>query len=171
MEKISKHFSFAEFVHSDTAKKKGIKNIPKPEHIINAKILAKNILEKIRIQTGEPIKINSWFRSRKLNKAVGGSFNSQHRRGYAVDIAPTKKHNVLKIAKIIIDYLEYDQLIIENITFNKNKEILHNRRSWVHVSFIEGKNRNKILAWEKRKGYTRIFKKRIVKRFPASSLV
>ena len=56
---LSTHLSLAEFIVSDTAKRNGIDNTPTPEHLENAKILANNLFEKIRVGLGKPIYLSS----------------------------------------------------------------------------------------------------------------
>ena len=84
--KISDHITFAEAIHSNTAKRYSIKNIPNEEQTNNMKMLAEKIFEPLRLWVGGPIKINSMFRSEELNKAIGGSSSSQHCKGMAMDI-------------------------------------------------------------------------------------
>ena len=78
MEKISKNITYNEAVHSNTAKRKGIENIPNAFQLANMKLLAEKVFEPLRLEVGGPIKVNSFFRSPKLNKAIGGSKTSQH---------------------------------------------------------------------------------------------
>ena len=55
-------------------------------------VVAENIFEPLRKFVGGPIKINSFFRSVELNKAIGGSSKSQHCEGRAIDIDDTYGH-------------------------------------------------------------------------------
>lgn len=81
--KLSDHFKFSEFIHTDT----GLYNIPSdPEVICNLKDTA-ILLEELRGYLGyHPIYINSGYRSTAVNKAVGGVSTSDHLKGFAVDI-------------------------------------------------------------------------------------
>ena len=83
---ISKHISYNEAIHSNTAKRFSIENIPNEEQTNNMKNLAAKIFEPLRLWVGGPIKINSMFRSEELNKAIGGSSSSQHCKGMAMDL-------------------------------------------------------------------------------------
>lgn len=85
---MSKHFTYAELLHSDTAEKKGIKNIPEDIDIyMNLHILATWVLEPLRSSMQNiPIYVNSGFRSAEVNALVGGVPNSLHLQGKAVDI-------------------------------------------------------------------------------------
>ena len=86
MENISKHITYAEAIHSQTAKRKCIDNTPNPTQVENMKVLAEKIFEPLREWVGGPIKVNSFFRSPELNEAIGGSKTSQHCKGQAIDI-------------------------------------------------------------------------------------
>ena len=44
MENISKHITYAEAIHSNTAKRKGIDNTPNPTQLENMKITAEKVL-------------------------------------------------------------------------------------------------------------------------------
>lgn len=136
---LSKNLTLAEVIKSDTAKRKGLSNMPTPEHIENFKELAENIFQKIRDHFGAPINISSGYRSAELNKAIGGSLTSQHCKGEAIDIDMdgTSITNA-QIFNYIKDNLNFDQLIWEFGT-DKNPD-------WVHVSYnTKGKQRKQIL--------------------------
>ena len=75
---ISKHISDKEGVYSITATRKGIDNTPDGEQLGNMKLLAEKVFEPLREWVGGPIRVNSFFRSTKLNRAIGGSSKSQH---------------------------------------------------------------------------------------------
>ena len=137
---VTMHFTIEELYASQTAKAKGINNKPSVQQMINLVYLAAYVLEPLRMAMDEPIKIGSGFRCQKLNKAVGGVYNSQHLKGQAADlcidgdIAKGKRwFNYIK------DHLPFDQLIWE-----------HNSKGtyWVHVSFVFpdfGKNRHQVI--------------------------
>ncbi|MGL6023344.1 MAG: D-Ala-D-Ala carboxypeptidase family metallohydrolase, partial [Cetobacterium sp.] len=82
--KISKHFTFKEAIYSDTAKKYKIKNIPNNSEYKNIVYAAKR-MDEIKKALKTEIYVTSWFRSEKVNKKVGGSKNSYHLKGLAVD--------------------------------------------------------------------------------------
>ena len=83
---ISKHISNKESVYSRTATRLGIDNKPNEKQLQNMVTVAEEIFEPLRMWVGGPIKINSFFRSPELNKAIGGSSKSQHCHGQAMDI-------------------------------------------------------------------------------------
>jgi len=146
---LSKNLALAEVTRSETAKRRGISNMPTPEHIENFKKLAENIFQPIRDHFGVPIRISSGYRSAALNKAVGGSSSSQHCKGEAIDIdmdgtAITNK----QIFDFIKANLNFDQLIWEFGT-DANPD-------WVHVSYnSDGAQRKQILKAVKAGGATK----------------
>jgi hypothetical protein len=148
--KLSEHLDLAEVTRSDSAKRKGISNMPTPEHIENFKKLAENIFEPIRKHFGVPIMISSGYRSKALNTAIGGSLTSQHCTGEAIDIDMDGTANGVT-NKMVFDYikdnLSFDQLIFEFGT--------KDAPDWVHVSFeTTGKQRKQILRAVKTGGKT-----------------
>ena len=144
MTQISKHLSFDEATHSDTADKLGIiNNNPNLSVIANMKLLAENVFEPIREHFKTPIYVSSMYRGLNLNQAVKGSITSQHCSGQAMDIDMGDKGKPSN--KEIFDYIKknlvWDQLIFEFGT-DKNPD-------WVHVSFSNVKNRKQILRAKK----------------------
>ena len=145
---LSENLSLAEVVRSETAKRKGVSNMPTPEHIENFKKLAENIFQPIRKHFGKPIHISSGYRSAALNKAIGGAASSQHCTGEAIDIDMdgTAITNA-QIFNYIKDNLNFDQLIWEFGTASNP--------DWVHVSYEStGKQRKQILKALKVNGKT-----------------
>ena len=59
--KISKHISYKEATHSNTATRRRIKNEPNEEELVIMKLLAKKVFEPLRIHFNEPIRVNSFF--------------------------------------------------------------------------------------------------------------
>ena len=88
--KLGKYFNRAEFEHSNTAIRNGIKNQMNAAQLKNAEALCKFVLDPIRDQYDRPLIISSGFRSPALNQLVGGSSTSQHRFGQAADISIIK---------------------------------------------------------------------------------
>ncbi len=94
--KLTQNFSKIEFESRDGS-------IMPSDVIENLKELAKN-LQKLRNHFGEPIHINSAYRSPQHNANIGGSPNSQHLLGKAADITMknfTPKQICLLIEKLI----------------------------------------------------------------------
>lgn len=148
MEKISENISYREAIHSHTAKKLGIKNEPNEAQLENMKLIADKIFQPLREYVGGPIKINSFFRSKALNVAIGGSRTSQHILGLAMDLDDV--HGFKTNAEMfnwIKDNLNFDQLIWE---FGDG-----DNPDWVHVSYVsEEENRNGCLKAERINGKT-----------------
>jgi phosphoribosylaminoimidazole-succinocarboxamide synthase len=145
---LSTNLSLAEMIRSESAKRKGITNNPTPEHIENMKAWALNIFQPIRDHFKIPILISSGYRSKELNKAIGGSQTSQHSKGEAgdLDMDGTSISN-RELFLFIKDNLEFDQLIWEFGT-KANPD-------WVHVSFNpKGNQRKQVLIAKKYAGKT-----------------
>ena len=146
---ISKHISYKEGVHSITAIRKGIDNEPNEEQLANMKLVANNVFEPLRVFINGPIKVNSFFRSPDLNKAIGGSTKSQHCKGQAIDIDDTYgKATNAEMYWWIKENLDFDQMIWE---FGSN-----DNPDWVHVSYVSpDKNRNRCLKAYREDGKTK----------------
>ena len=146
---ISKHISYKEGVHSITAIRKGIDNEPNEEQLANMKLVANNLFEPLRVFINGPIKVNSFFRSPDLNKAIGGSTKSQHCKGQAIDIDDTYgKATNAEMYWWIKENLDFDQMIWE---FGNN-----DNPDWVHVSYVSpDKNRNRCLKAYRDDGKTK----------------
>ena len=139
MVRISKHISSKEGTYSRTALRLGIKNKPNKTQLKNMILLADEVFEPLRTYTNGPIKINSFFRSPELNKAIGGSAKSQHCNGQAIDIDDTYGHlSNAEMFNFIKEHLDFDQMIWE---FGDD-----DNPDWVHVSYVSpDKNRNRCL--------------------------
>ena len=139
MENISKHISYKEGIRSTTADRLGIDNKPGQVELINMEVIAERIFEPLREWVGGPIRINSFYRSPKLNKAIGGSKRSQHIEGRAMDIDDTYGHKTnAEMFNFIKQNLDFDQIIWEFGT--------DDNPNWVHVSYVsEDSNRNRCL--------------------------
>ena len=146
---ISKHISNKESVYSRTAQRLNIDNTPTENHKKNMVELAENIFEPLRSYVGGPIKINSFYRSPDLNKAIGGSSKSQHCNGQAIDIDDTfGRISNAEMYEFIKENLDFDQMIWE---FGNDSN-----PDWVHVSYVsEKENRNRCLQAYKENGKTK----------------
>ena len=131
MNKIN--FKISELIHSEIAERCKISNMPDIKSLDNILNLIVCCLQPIRDVIAKPMIISSGYRSKALNKKVGGSVNSQHLSGQAVDftVKNMKPDEIINIIKK--NNIEFDQLINE---YDK----------WVHVSFNSGKNRKQILC-------------------------
>jgi len=145
---ISKHISDKEGVYSTTATRRGLDNNPSQFELTNMKLLAEKVFEPLREWVGGPIRINSFYRGKALNKAIGGSTSSQHCKGQAMDVddGGCNKTNA-EMYRFIKDELEFDQMIWE---FGDD-----DNPNWVHVSYVsEDKNRNRCLKAYRHNGKT-----------------
>jgi|TARA_R100000664_G_C2749896_1_gene137229 hypothetical protein len=148
MEKISEHISFKEGIKSNTALRLNIDNNPDAYELGNMRTIAQAIFEPLREWVGGPIKINSFFRCKELNSAIGGSERSQHCQGKAIDIDDTYGHKTnAQMFDYIKNNLNFDQLIWE---FGDKKN-----PDWVHVSYVNNnENRGRCLKAYKKNGKT-----------------
>ena len=136
-------------MYSTTALRKGINNTPTDEHLRFMEIIAEEVFEPLRTYVGGPIKINSFYRSPELNKAIGGSTTSQHCKGQAMDIDDTfGKMSNAEMYHWIKENLDFDQMIWE---FGDD-----DNPAWVHISYVSPeKNRNRCLKAYKESGKTK----------------
>jgi len=115
---LTKHFTLEELTHTDHRQ---YDNTPNDAELENLKRLAE-FLEDIKTALdGKPIMVNSAFRSKQVNDAVGSKDTSQHRIGCAVDIRVPGLTPDQVVKTIIASDLPYDQLIRE---FDR----------WTHIS-------------------------------------
>lgn len=116
---ITPNFSLEELT---TTSQRGIDNTPDEKALANLRITALG-MERVRSSLdGNPVHINSAYRSPILNEKIGGSKTSAHCHGWAVDFICPALGSPQKVAKRIIERnIRFDQLIYEG--------------SWVHISF------------------------------------
>ena len=148
MDNISKHISYTEATHSDTAKRHGISNTPNATELASMKRIAERVFEPLRAKIGEPIRINSFFRTQRVNTLIGGSATSQHMKGEAMDISRIgTRYTNADLFWNIRDRLEFDQLIWE---MGNDTE-----PDWIHVSLKASGNRRQVLQAYKASGVTK----------------
>ena len=115
---LTPNFSLEELTHTDHRE---FDNMPDADELANLYRLA-DFLEQVKVVLGgKPIMINSAFRCAEVNKAVGSSDKSQHRRGCAADIRVPGMTPDEVVTAIIESGLPFDQVIRE---FDR----------WTHVS-------------------------------------
>lgn len=137
--RLSKNLTLKEAIKSNTATRLGINNMPEQWEINNLRAVAENVFQPVRDHFGVPIGVSSGYRSKALNKAIGGSKYSQHMIGEALDIDADIYGGVTnaEIFNYIKNNLEWDQMIWE---FGDDEE-----PNWVHVSYKEvGRNRKQL---------------------------
>ena len=116
--KLTEHFSLEELTHTDHRE---YDNTPNDAELENLKRLAEFLEEVKQTLGGRPIMVNSAFRSKQVNDAVGSKDSSQHRIGCAVDIRVPELTPDQVVKAVIASNLKYDQVIRE---FN----------AWTHLS-------------------------------------
>jgi len=139
---LSKNFSLAEMVKSQTAERKGIPNEPDDVQIHSMAMLCESILQPIRDEFGSFI-VSSGFRSPELCLAIGSTIHSQHAKGQAADFEVAGVDNY-ELARWIEANLPFDQLILECYTGGNS--------GWVHCSYVEN-GRGETLTYNKHNGY------------------
>tara|TARA_R100000908_G_C3739236_1_gene136209 strand:- start:428 stop:883 length:456 start_codon:yes stop_codon:yes gene_type:complete len=146
---ISEHISKKEATFSATATRRGIDNTPGEYELQNMELIAEKVFEPLRKYVNGPIKINSFYRSEELNKAIGGSSRSQHCQGRAMDLDDTYGYmSNADMYNYIKDNLDFDQMIWEFGT-EENPD-------WVHVSYVDAdSNRKRCLQAYKEDGKTK----------------
>lgn len=143
--KLSNHLSLAEMINSGTAKRLGISNMPTPDHLENMKYLAEKVFEPIRAYFNMSIHVSSGYRSKDLNKAIGGSQTSFHSIGCAMDIdMDNTSISNKEIFYFILNNLDFTELIWE---FGTN-----DRPDWVHVAIVKNREKEKEVLTSKKVG-------------------
>ena len=115
---LTEHFTLEELTHTDHRE---FDNTPNETELENLKRLAAFLEEVKQALGGRPVMVNSAFRSKQVNDAVGSKDTSQHRIGCAVDIRVPELTPDQVVKTIMASGLGYDQLIRE---FDR----------WTHVS-------------------------------------
>jgi len=115
---LSEHFTFEELTHTDHRE---FSNEPNESETENLKRLAAFLEQVKTVLGGKPIMVNSAFRSKEVNDAVGSKDTSQHRIGCAADIRVPGMTPDEVVKAVIASGLNYDQIIRE---FDR----------WTHIS-------------------------------------
>jgi len=115
---LTEHFTLEELTHTDHRE---LDNTPNDAELENLKRLAKFLEQVKTVLGGKPIMVNSAFRSKAVNDAVGSKDTSQHRIGCAADIRVPSMTPDEVVKAIIASDLGYDQVIRE---FDR----------WTHIS-------------------------------------
>ena len=130
---LSEHFTLAEFTESQTATRRGIDNTPDGACIANMRTHTAPGLERARKLLKNPIFITSGFRSRALNRVIGGSPTSAHVNGMAVDFKCPGFGSPHEVAvRLALSDIDFDQLIFEG--------------RWVHMGFAYTARRQLLTA-------------------------
>ena len=115
---LTEHFTLEELTHTDHRE---FDNIPNDAELENIKRLAEFLEQVKTVLGGKPIMVNSAFRSKQVNDAVGSKDTSQHRIGCAADIRVPSMTPDEVVRAVIASDLGYDQVIRE---FDR----------WTHIS-------------------------------------
>lgn len=126
---ISKNFQYWEFVSSYEAVRLGIKNVPTNAEWKNIEDLVVNVLQPMRDKLGKPVTVNSGFRCKELNDAVGSSDTSFHRLGCAADI-DSDTIPLMDILDAVYSLPKWTEIIAEYFP-----------HGWVHVAYKLGDKR------------------------------
>jgi len=115
---LSQNFTLDELTHTDHRE---LDNTPNDIEINNLKRLAEFLEQVKTVLGGKPVMVNSAFRSKAVNDAVGSKDSSQHRVGCAADLRIPGMTPDVVVKAIIASGIGYDQVIRE---FDR----------WTHVS-------------------------------------
>jgi zinc D-Ala-D-Ala carboxypeptidase len=115
---LTPHFTLEELTHTDH---RTLDNTPNETELANIQRLAEFLEELKTVLGGKPIMVNSAFRSKAVNDAVGSKDTSQHRIGCAADIRVPSMTPDEVVKAVIASGLGYDQVIRE---FDR----------WTHIS-------------------------------------
>jgi len=115
---LTEHFTIEELTHTDHRQ---LDNIPNDAELANLTRLAEFLEQVKTLLGGKPIMVNSAFRSKLVNDAVGSKDTSQHRVGCAADIRVPSMTPDEVVKAVIASDLGYDQIIRE---FDR----------WTHIS-------------------------------------
>ena len=107
---MTPNFTLAELTHTDH---RTLDNTPNDQERANLQRLAE-FLELVKVVLiGKPIMVNSAFRSKAVNDAVGSKDTSQHRLGCAADIRVPGMTPDQVVRAVIAAQLPFDQIIRE----------------------------------------------------------
>ena len=115
---MTEHFTLEELTHTDH---RTLDNTPNETELANIQRLAEFLEELKTVLGGKPIMVNSAFRSKAVNDAVGSKDTSQHRIGCAADIRVPAMTPDQVVRAVIASGIGYDQVIRE---FDR----------WTHIS-------------------------------------
>ena len=118
---LSPNFTLEELTRSEAAARNGWDNTPNESEIENLKRLAALLQDVKAAVGGKPVIINSGFRSKQVNDAVGSNDRSQHRLGCAADLRVPGMTPRQVVEACIEAQVPFDQIILE---FD----------SWTHIS-------------------------------------
>lgn len=133
------HFAWSEVEASVTATARGINNTLPQALEINALYTAWQ-MERVRLVVGTPLVVSSWYRSPRLNGAVGSGSTSAHLLAMAVDFVPDGIDIDRAYERLTRSVLPFDQLIIETSRSGAR---------WIHAGWMRHPRRTVMVAvWD-----------------------
>jgi hypothetical protein len=115
---LTKNFTLEELTHTDHRELDNEPNESEKANLVRLAVFLEQVKELLG---GKPIMVNSAFRSKAVNDAVGSKDTSQHRIGCAADIRVPGVIPDEVVKSIISSDLQFDQVIRE---FDR----------WTHIS-------------------------------------
>ena len=130
---LSPNFTLAELTHTDHRE---FSNEPNASEMANLTRLAAFLEQVKTVLGGKPVMVNSAFRSKAINDAVGSKDSSQHRIGCAADIRVPGMTPDQVVKTVIASGIEYDQIIREfdrwtHISVPNTKEMTPRRQALI----------------------------------------
>jgi hypothetical protein len=130
---LSPNFTLAELTHTDHRE---FNNEPNASEMENLTRLAAFLEQVKTVLGGKPVMVNSAFRSKQVNDAVGSKDTSQHRIGCAADIRVPGMTPDEVVKAVIAAGLGYDQVIREfdrwtHISVPNTKEMTPRRQALI----------------------------------------
>ena len=110
---LSPNFTLEELTRSEAAARNGWDNTPNEAEIENLKRLAALLQDVKAAVGGKPVIINSGFRSKPVNDAVGSKDSSQHRLACAADLRVPGMTPRQVVEACIEAKVPFDQIILE----------------------------------------------------------
>jgi hypothetical protein len=130
---LSEHFTFEELTHTDHRE---FDNTPNAAELENLKRLAAFLEQVKEVLGGKPVMVNSAFRCKQVNDAVGSKDTSQHRIGCAADLRIPGMTPDEVVKAVIASGIGYDQVIREfdrwtHISVPNTKEMTPRRQALI----------------------------------------
>lgn len=139
------NFKMSELIHSDTANKYKINNMPDLASLDNLLSLIYNCLQPVRNKLNKPMIVTSGYRCEVLNQKINGAKNSHHKYGKACDFVVNGMTPAQLVAFIRNCGVPFTQLIEEHAQGT----------CWVHISYDPNNLKKEVLRY-KNGAYTKI---------------
>lgn len=159
-DQISEHFTLSDLTKTSRKNKYGkiYSNMPDTKkHLDNLYTLAYTLLEPIYQMTGGKIQINSAYRCKVVNDAVGSTDGSQHRKGEAVDLDAIKGLTNKELFKMLYSAIKTGKLSVGQLLWEGGS---YDNPAWIHVSLpTRGYRNNQVLALAPKRNINTILKR------------